>query len=357
MTPLKINNCYLITLILIQVLASCSSSKCDNFFSYESRSLDIKGLTKKIESKEKISNLNVGSITLKKDFVEVSERLKELDILQYSLCSQLKSFNGTTEEKNALIAKNSETIREMLKIAQQSSDLPESQQNRLLVGYKQELSSNHQVLIELLKNTEIILKYASLIADTTCLRNKRIKILSTLFPYQNIETNVKISPRDLAKNAFSEIVSKELLKDSLEIQKFTLVANSISMTIDKTITTLKSLSDLDRTRYIINESFWISNIDKIQRISSFDAMKFQPIYPQMKTLRNSYDIVYSRVIDYFISIREFLSPKNGIINLDSLDKVLTSERFALDLIATYSIELAESSKRIKNIIEEITTQN
>lgn len=113
-----------ILLVCISIFAAgCSTpTKCRSFFSYESRTLDVRAISKRVgHDSSQIKKLDVGRITIKKEAVAVSERLKELDMLQVYLCSQVQSIKDF-RLKDSLRKEIAATTLEMLMIAQQTND-------------------------------------------------------------------------------------------------------------------------------------------------------------------------------------------------------------------------------------------
>jgi hypothetical protein len=96
-----------------------NSNKCKKFFTYETRTLDIKGLSTIIGA-EKVSafNLGIGEISIKPYFLEASQKLQELDLLQFSICKNIQQLKDSDTNKAQLLKQLIETQIEMLKIAQ-----------------------------------------------------------------------------------------------------------------------------------------------------------------------------------------------------------------------------------------------
>lgn len=343
-----------VTILILILHTSCHKEVCSRFYSYNSKSVDIKGIKKKYNSKEDFKEFSVGSVVIKNEFIEASERLQELDLLQYSLCSQIRNMRKNDPKRQELIELNSATYRDMLKIAQQSTDLPISQQLILLSGFKEEFNANLKTINALKLNTETLVSQFLLVADTLVLRNPKIKILPILFPSENATLKNEPSPNILAEKAVAKLDSLKLANDKNEVAKFLAIIKVVRVTISKTKNTMLSLTDSEGKRYFIYDNFWNSNSSSIRRISQYNCSGFQRTYSTFHSVRSNYDIVSGRVIDYFSAVEEFCQDvENGKIDRFTVGKVLSSERLALQLIHGYLEELTKNIEETISIINEI----
>lgn len=89
----------LIIIVAISLLLVSCSNSCKRFLVYNETSFDVKGLKSKIKNK---STLNIGMIEYEKIPVETTERLKELDLMQFVFCSQLKQIDKKSTEWESL---------------------------------------------------------------------------------------------------------------------------------------------------------------------------------------------------------------------------------------------------------------
>lgn len=345
---------FLCLIIVIGLHTSCHKEVCKRFYTYNSKSVDVQGLKKKYKNKEEFKELSVGNITIKNEFIEASERLQELDLLQFSLCNQIKNIPKNDPKRNELIELNATTYRDMLKIAQQSSDLPISQQLILLNGFKEEFNANLKTVNALKLNTETLVANFLLVADTMVLRNPAIKILPILFPFENTTLKNEPSPSLLAEKAVMKLDSLKLTNDKKEVAKFLATIKVLKITISKTKNTMLSLTDNEGKRYFVYDNFWNSNSSSIRRISQYNCSSFQKTYSTFYSVRSNFNIVSGRVIDYFSAVEEFCNEvEGGKIDKYTVGKVLSSERFALQLIHDYLEELTKNIEETIVIIKEI----
>ncbi|HLO61294.1 MAG TPA: hypothetical protein VK179_21260 [Bacteroidales bacterium] len=100
--------------------------ECKKFFTYETRMLDIKGL-KATLGPERMNQFDfgIGEVSIKPQFVEATEKLKELDFLQFSICSNIKQLSDNDPAKSQFIRQLIKTQIDMLKIAQNPQKLGE----------------------------------------------------------------------------------------------------------------------------------------------------------------------------------------------------------------------------------------
>lgn len=114
---------------LFLIFHSCSASKhestlsCSRQYSYKLSKVDIKGISAKLKKAGvEYADFGVTDITIDPKQIIASEKLQQLDMLQFSVCQQIKSLSNDsltltlkTKYVNALI--------EMMKIAQTQDSL------------------------------------------------------------------------------------------------------------------------------------------------------------------------------------------------------------------------------------------
>ncbi len=90
--------------------------QCERFFSYENNSVNVSLLGLEFRKKSNASdNFNAGSINVVKTSAEVSDKLKELDLLQYILCQKLEELPNSDPDKNSLRKKVIEVFLQIIK--------------------------------------------------------------------------------------------------------------------------------------------------------------------------------------------------------------------------------------------------
>lgn len=94
-----------------------SKNKCEKFFTYESREINISGLSANMENPDTTKgSVGIGKIHIKPEYEKVSERLKTLDLMQYSLCQDLNKMDEGGD-KQRLIAEMARVKLDMLQLA------------------------------------------------------------------------------------------------------------------------------------------------------------------------------------------------------------------------------------------------
>jgi len=104
-------------------------SKCKKFFKYSSTSLDVKGIASSIGKDGSTFGLNVGELSVDPKYKEVSDKLMELDVLQYSICNNIQLLSKNAKNRDKLIEELITIQTEMLLIAQNPEGYYESSKN------------------------------------------------------------------------------------------------------------------------------------------------------------------------------------------------------------------------------------
>ncbi|MGZ3883723.1 MAG: hypothetical protein ACXVPQ_05260 [Bacteroidia bacterium] len=275
---------------------------------------------------------------------DYSQQGLDLDLILFRICEMSINRNFRSGQTDSLIKEVTDTWNHRLSI---------NEQKNIISQLNVELSSNLKTANELKKNVETILSTISDVAGDQILRNAKIKIFSVFFPKENLNLNGKSSAQELATNGIDAYLRQKLDTNRLEQQKFTAAGKVIAMTVDQTLETLNSLADKDHNRYEFSNEIWKTNSTNLSRIDIFDVTKFQSTYSELNSLRSNYDIVVNRSIDYLKDLRSFFRPDKNVINKEGIEKILTSERFAFDLINTYSKSLKENIQNITELKEVV----
>ena len=105
-------------------------------------------------------------------------------------------------------------------------DLSKKQQRASVELLKQDLDENIGVVVELKRNAETILRTTKVVYDA--LRNPRLKLLSTLFPVENADSEVVVPPSlEYARQQLLSARAQKLLDDPLEQERFHRVGEAI----------------------------------------------------------------------------------------------------------------------------------
>jgi hypothetical protein len=121
-----------------------------------------------------------------------------------------------------------------------------------------------------------------------------------------------------------------------------MAGKAIAMTIDKTLPILVSHTDKEGTRYPVYSTIWNANANNLGKIDVFDVTKFQKTYSELNSLKSNYSIVVNRATAYLNDLNKFFKPSDNKIKREDIEKILTSEKLAYDIIVTYSKSLLDN---------------
>lgn len=94
----------LLFIISSSILFSCTLGRkhCEQFFSYESKTINIAGLKSRLIKDEKSHEINFGDVKIARVPLEVSDRLKELDLMQHIFCQKISELEKNDPDKDKL---------------------------------------------------------------------------------------------------------------------------------------------------------------------------------------------------------------------------------------------------------------
>lgn len=120
---------------------SCNNS-CERFFTYSSKTIDIKGINAKLkDAGTEIVDLGIAELSIKPEFVVSSEKLQNLDLLQFSMCQDLNKLDSKSPKREELILKNNITYRKMIEIAQ-GVRVDEQQMEKIILDIDKQMLVN-----------------------------------------------------------------------------------------------------------------------------------------------------------------------------------------------------------------------
>ncbi len=138
------------------VLGFTSCAPCKRFFTYETKTINIKGITTKLKKAGiEVVDVGVGEIIIKSEFVKASERLQELDLRQWTSCNQLKNLPKNSPLRNKLLEANNFVYNEMFKIALNPESVSSLDQVPIIID---DSKTPHKVPTKNLKQKEEELK-------------------------------------------------------------------------------------------------------------------------------------------------------------------------------------------------------
>lgn len=111
---------FLTTILLLFVGSSCASKlKCAKHYTYNARKVDIKAITTSLKKEGiEVADIGIGEIVIDPKYVIASDKLQELDLLQYALCGQIQGVSKKSELREKLVEQYAKALSDMMKIAQ-----------------------------------------------------------------------------------------------------------------------------------------------------------------------------------------------------------------------------------------------
>jgi hypothetical protein len=228
-------------------------------------------------------------------------------------------------------------------------ELSEGEQRRAAALVASELEANVTVVSELGKNTESLSKLARGLAGI--LRDQRFKILAGLFPPQNIDVSVEESTlTNLYMERMEWLDQSQLWEDPAERRRTEEACAAINRFIERTRSTVESLSDQQAIRYQITHRAYDANLDVVRKISLVDMTQLANLYYRMNDVRVLYNRIVTGSLEYMLAVGAFcasLPPTSA-----SLSPTLALERLTVRLLPEYQ---KKTNEVVKAILEQVLT--
>ncbi len=218
--------------------------ECEKFFTYKTNSLNISGLSAGL-SGEQVSgfDLKVGQFELDPKFVEASEKLKQLDMLQYSTCQTIRSIS-LEEKRDELLIKLAELKMQMLFIAQNPEKASEIVTSKTNDKNKPILNTTIYQDDKIEKTIKTVSPYSSI----------RIEQLSEKIKKQYFLLNEWEDKKDLSDNP------KEKERCKIEIQSIKKIIDDYSIQLNKLEIDDNNSNNQDCRYLILDKGFGICEI-------------------------------------------------------------------------------------------------
>lgn len=95
------------------------SLKCSKFYTYNAKKVDLTGISTSLKKAGvEIANIGVASIVIDPKYVTASEKMQELDLLQNTLCGQIKGLPRKSDLRKKLVEQYGKVLLDMIQIAQ-----------------------------------------------------------------------------------------------------------------------------------------------------------------------------------------------------------------------------------------------
>jgi hypothetical protein len=112
--------------VVLILTTSCSTSRltCSKFYTYRTNKIDIKGISTKLKKQGvDVADVGIAEISIDPKYVVASEKLQELDLLQYSLCAQIRGLPKKDSLRKATQLSYINALQDMMRVAQKPDSL------------------------------------------------------------------------------------------------------------------------------------------------------------------------------------------------------------------------------------------
>jgi hypothetical protein len=219
--------------------------------------------------------------------------------------------------------------------------LSEDEQRTAIGLLTSELQHNIYVADELKKNTETLVNAAQTVSDV--LRDERFQINHGLFPSDNADPGVEQNS-DLYHERFEWLQTSGLLSNENELRRFREQNAAIKRTIDRTISTVRSLGDRNASRYVMSRSAFDANLPILRKITIANPEKLAGLYAKTFEEREKYFRVAESVEEYLIAVQKYCEA--SMPDRTQLAAVLAAERLTMRL-------LPEQKSNLEQITDDI----
>jgi hypothetical protein len=216
-------------------------------------------------------------------------------------------------------------------------ELSEQEQKRAASLIANELQADMTVVSELGKNTKTLSNVGRALA--TILRDEKFHILSGLFPPQNIDISEdEANLTNLYIERMSWFNTSHIWDDESERKRTQEACAAIVRFVDRTKSTVESLSDVAGVRYRIASEAYDANLNIIRKISIVDMTRLADLYYLMRDVRVMYNRIVAGSLEYMTAIKNFCSSLPP--DASSLSAALALERLTFRLLPEYADKIA-----------------
>lgn len=211
-----------------------------------------------------------------------------------------------------------------------------------------ELKHNLYVAEELTKNTDTLFNSANAVASV--LRVERLRINHGLFPLENVDPTAEPNA-DLYNERFAWLESSGLLRNRDELRRFREQNAAIARTIDRTISTVRSLGDRNAARYSMNRAAYDANLSIARKITIANPDQLAGLYAKTFEEREKYFRIADSVEEYLLAVREYCNtatPDRG-----ELGAALAAERLTMRLLPAHKENLLNLATAISDEVQKL----
>jgi len=78
-------------------------NRCQRFFTYEKKELNISGLSASLPKEAGSLTFSLGQLNIKPEFEKVSDKLQNLDLLQFTLCQEIANLDEGPKKQEIIV--------------------------------------------------------------------------------------------------------------------------------------------------------------------------------------------------------------------------------------------------------------
>lgn len=232
-------------------------------------------------------------------------------------------------------------------------ELPKAEQRRAVQLLRNELVNNQETAKKLAANAETLLGVFKNASEAA--RIDKRGILSILFPKANLRSDHgPPTALELANEAINTIRDRGLHQNEREMAVLTATARTIAATVNRTMSTVDSLTDPEHTRFVIHEEMYQTHLALLKQVTVIDLTSIQAGYSELNSLRTNYDIVVRAIREYLSTLSKFLGQENRTIDRRVVTELLTAERNAMVLIHSYTPQIIKVLSELDGRIKELS---
>lgn len=104
---------------------SCKEKlNCNQHYTYSARKINIKGISANLKKAGvDAGDIAIGEILIDPEYTTASDRLQELDLIQFALCGQIRGLESDNPLRSELVSKYTDALLKMLEVAQNPDDI------------------------------------------------------------------------------------------------------------------------------------------------------------------------------------------------------------------------------------------
>jgi hypothetical protein len=217
---------YLLLGLIVFAFTGCSNSnKCKRFYTYSSKTINIKGITVKLQKNGVPVENTIGEINIDPKNVVASEEMQKLDFAQYNLCSRIHELPKDDTIRRSLQIQWINSLLDLYKMTKNPDSVLSRKVVKLEAAEQKRLVEDSIVFentLTLLKNQypEVILNAANALAlRPSVLTEKELIALIIIYNNNPYEQTIKDILASVIAKSNSEL-AKEFFVNQFEMGQF-----------------------------------------------------------------------------------------------------------------------------------------